>query len=612
MFFRLKKTKSGEVLKLLESYREGASQPKHRTVASLGSAPLAQESWKAVAKSVEDHLYGRRELIGRDLSDQERHWVDHIVRKVESEGRWKSRSQGAEGAVLDGVLAEKVTHEATAELGTVLIGWQAWNELGLSDLLGTLGFNRAQIDAAAITVLNRLVDPVSDHSLLDWYRRTGLPELMGNRLRGAGDDRFYRVSDKLLSRQSAIEEHLREREAHLWDLQRVVLLYDLTNSHFEGVCKGNPKAKRGVNKQKRNDCPQVVVGMIFDQFGFELAHRVFEGSMHDGKSLMEMVHHFDAIRGDPEAKPVIVLDGGIATKGNLKRLREEGYSYLVNDSRRMRGAYREYFAQDELFREVQGRPGKPPVRVRLMDDPCDEKGIGEKIVLCKSESRGAKEEAILSNAEKRFLADLEKLVRRVQHGKLKEADKIQNAIGRLQSRHPRVQRFYTITRSEHAKGPAIEWTRDDQTMQENAVLFGAYVLRTMEDALDEQQLWQLYMSLSRAEEGFRALKSDLGLRPNRHQKEFRVDGHVLICVLAYHLLRHILYKLEQQNDHRSWDTIKRIMRTHCYTTVILPTQSGTVHRLRRPGQPDEVQKDIYRKLNIDWKGLPKDAASATL
>jgi transposase len=613
MFFRLKQTTSGQVLKLIESYRDEASTPRHRTVASLGDAPIERSSWKPIAKTVEDRLYGRENLIVRELSDREQQWADRIVRQVESEGRWAATGQAEHaGPVIDGVLGEEVSHTATAPLGSLLIGLQTWKKLGMPQLLGTLGFNRAQSDAAAISVLNRLIDPVSEHSLLDWYRQTSLPELMGNHLRGAGDDRFYRVSDKLLEQQKAIEKHLCQRQRSLFNLRRTVLLYDLTNTHFEGVCKGNPKAKRGMNKQKRNDCPQVVVGMLFDQFGFEMAHKVFEGSMNDGKSLVEMIGLFDAVT-DGDEKPIVVLDGGIATRENLTLLRQHGFSYLVNDSRRQRGRYREQFADKEGFRGIKGRKGKTPVSVRVMDDPIGEEDLNERIVLCRSEARGEKEEAIVSNAERRFIEDLNKLVARVEKGRLKDPLKIQRAIGRLQARHRRVQRYYSIELSEGVgDGTSLVWKRNDVRMDESTELFGCYVLRTDERSLNEHQLWQLYISLTHAEDGFKAIKSELGLRPNRHQKEDRVDGHVFICVLAYQLLRNILWTLEQAGDSRSWDTIKRVLRTHCYTTVILPTRTGQTHHLRRSGQPDEAQKEIYRKLNVSWRALPHHESVTTL
>jgi len=608
MFFRLKETRSGQVLKLVESYRDDTARPRHRAVVSLGNAALARADWKPVAKAVEDRLYGREALLARELSAEHAAWVDRIVRQVGSEGRWHPfAGPAAEEEYLDGVRTLAVSHTDTAELGPVLSGWETWKRLGMPELLSTLGFNRSQSQATAISVINRLADPISEHSLLDWYRRTGLPELMGNALRGAGDDRFYRASDLLLARQGDIERHLRERQSSLFNLERTVLLYDLTNTHFEGVCRRNPKAKRGANKQKRNDCAQIVVGMVFDQYGFEMAHKVFEGTRNDGKSLVEMITELNAAVAPGKEKPLVVMDAGVATRKNLNLLREHGFGYLVNDTRGQRQRYLEAFREQQGFQIVQGREGKAPVWVRVMADPQPADLDGdrpERIVLCKSEPRGEKEHAIVSSAERRLLDALGKLAVRIEKGRLKARSKIEQAIGRIQARHPRARKFYTITLEDAAAGLHLRWTRDDELLAEAADLWGCYVLRTDERTLNEHELWQLYISLTQAEAGFKALKTDLGLRPNPHHKEERVDAHVFICVLAYHLLRNILWTLEQKGDHRNWDTLKRVLRTHCYTTILLPTCNGQTHRIRKAGQPEECQKTIYRNLGIDWVGLP--------
>jgi hypothetical protein len=122
--------------------------------------------------------------------------------------------------------------------------------------------------------------------------------------------------------------------------------------------------------------------------------------------------------------------------------------------------------------------------------------------------------------------------------------------------------------------------------------------------------WNLYMTLARAENGFRMLKGDLGLRPIRHQTEDRAKSHILISVLAYHLLQYILFTLAKTGDHRSWETLRRILGTHCYTTVVLPTIDGTIHRTRSAGGPDQTQQQIYSALGIDWRNLPKIQTSA--
>lgn len=609
MFFRIKTTRSGQVLKLIESYRDDTMRPRHRNVASLGNAPMARADWKPIAKAVEDRLYGRTTLVARCLSSNQEQWVDRIVRQVASEGRWQAFAEAPHATeVIDGVQAEGVSHTDTAELGTVLLGWEIWKRLGMADVLNALGFNRSQCQAAAISVINRLADPISEHSLPDWYRRTGLPELMGNRLRGAGDDRFYRVSDLLLARKEEIERHLRARQRGLFNLKRTVLLYDLTNTHFEGLCWRNPKAKRGANKQKRNDCAQIVVGMVFDQFGFELAHKVFEGSLNDSKSLLLMIGALSIAVAEGKEKPLIVMDAGVATSKNLALLREHGFGYLVNDTRGQRKRYIEAFREQRGFKVVPGREGKEPVWVRVMDDPqsAGRERPTERIVLCKSQPRGNKEQAIVSNAERRFLEALRKLALRVEHKRLKARSKIERAIGRIQARHSRVKRFYEIRLEDGDTGLRLAWKRNDILFQKTAELFGCYVLRTDERTLNEHQLWHLYISLTQAEAGFKALKGDLGLRPNPHQKEDRVEAHVFICVLAYHLLRNILWTLEQKGDYRDWETLKRILRTHCYTTIMLPTRNGPMHRIRKAGQPEECQKAIYRNLGITWDHLPSN------
>ena len=90
MFFRLKATQTGQVLKLLESYRDSAGKPRHRTVASLGNAPIKWEERRTIAKAVEARLYGQAELVARDLSEEAGQWVDRIVRQVSREGRWRA------------------------------------------------------------------------------------------------------------------------------------------------------------------------------------------------------------------------------------------------------------------------------------------------------------------------------------------------------------------------------------------------------------------------------------------------------------------------------------------------------------------------------------------
>ena len=637
MFLRVKTSPSGQCLQLLESYRNTQGNPCHRVVVSLGDAQIPEADRAMVARMVSQRLHGQEELLPETKRSEVLNWVDGIAKRVGREGRWKPMGQSAaseaHGLVIDGVLADQVTHTHTTSLGPSLLGYEAWKRLEMPRMLEGLGFNPAQAQTAAVSVINRLVDPGSELALVDWLPDSSLPELMGMETTQAGKDRFYRVSDLLMKHQEAIETHLRDMQGKLFSVDRTVLLYDLTNSYFEGEALGNPKARRGKSKEKRNDCPQVVLGMVFDQRSFELAHRVFEGNLSDGKSLVHMIEEMEKLApaGQLPEKgkhSMVLLDGGIATQANLALLREKQIRYLVNDSRKGRKTYHKEFAEQEQFTPIAERENKSGVKVRKMADPLwkaqdpaseqDQESKGKKdtclqpdtLVLCWSQGREQKETAIRSSAETRYLAALEKLGQRVSKGKLKDKTKIHRAIGRLQSQHSRIQRFYQVELKEESAGHRLVWTRKDEPYEADDDLMGCYVLRTNAGEDSAQNIWNLYMTLSKAEEGFRSLKGDLGLRPNYHQLEGRVDGHIWITILAYHLLSWIRETLRDQGDHRSWGTLRRIMQTHCYTTIVLPTKGGQLYRIRKAGEPDEMQKVIYQRLNVNWKQLPQSKLAA--
>ncbi len=637
MYFRVKKTPSGEVLQLIEAYRNSLGHSRSRTVISLGRARIPDKSWKPIAKAVEHKLYNTYyetdTLFEFEYTQAEQSWIDRILRLIDLKGGWKPNVKQTENKdtdnaesniqteedvekpeIVDGVEIENIDHCNDTELGAELVALHAWNELEIEKFLKTLGFNPKQCACAAVSVINRLVKPLSEHALAQWISTTSLPELIGSEILQGGDDPYYRVSDKLFKFKDQIKKHLINKEREYFNLERTVLLYDLTNTYFEGTALENPKSKRGCSKHKRNDCPQIVVGMVFDNNGFEVGHKIFEGNRNDATTITDMLSELKNAVGQTDdvlldtLKPIVILDGGIATKKNLLLLKSEGFSYLVNDSRRGRKKYKDEFLADEkTFTAISGREDKTNVLVKLISDPFNEQnGTEDNIVLCKSSARREKEYAICSKMEERFVAGLEKIKAGIEKkGGVKTPEIIQRRIGKLQKQFSRAAKYYNVELKKTEDKNVLNWTLDDEKYGIDDELFGCYVIRTDRKEYDENEIWNLYMTLTKAEDGFRMLKSNLGIRPNFHRIEDRVDAHVFITVLAYHLLHFIMYKFKQRDDHRSWPTIRRILSTHSYSTIKVPTNSNQIHRIRKAGLPDETQKDIYRYLGIDWKNLPK-------
>ena len=596
MFFRTKTINGSKLVQLVESYRNTEGQPRQRVVVSLGDAQLPQAEMPTIARVVENHLDGRTELLPSDLSEQAASWVRRILQLA---GRSRSaRPVGSQ--TIDGVMIDGVQNENVVCFGAQLVALQAWERLGLSAMLQEAGLNASQIATAQLLVASRLIEPSSEWALIDWAERTALPELLELRVTKSTKDRLYLVGDALYSHRKTIEAGLREHEADLFDSASSIVLYDMTNTHFEGLCAKNPKARHGKNKQHRNDCRQVAIGMAFDGRGLALAHDVFEGNIAETKTLDHMLGRL-ALHGErAAAKPVVILDAGFASKANIALLKERGLGYVVNITRGSRTRYAEDFAAGG-FELVSGRDPKSPVEVKTIPDPDDPEG---RLVLCRSAMRREKENAMLSRAESRLLADIAALRERIEKGRLKSQEKIERAIGRLQKKHPRAARFYTL---RHVSG-SLEPIRNEDRHAGATELLGDYVLKT-ERALSAPETWSLYMILLQAEEGFACLKGSLGLRPNFHQLERRVEAHVFISVLAYHLLTWIRETLRAGGEVRDWKTLRRLFSTHTLSTIALPLKDGRVLRIRKPSLPDAEQALLYQKLRIDWKAAFKPIKS---
>ena len=592
MFFREKKIKNSRLLQLVESYRDEEGRPRQRIVASLGDATVAERARPRIARCVQQRLQGHRDLFDADLCEGEAEWVDRIV-KIAERTRSVQRSRGIR--TLDGVVAEKVDTVNVVEFGPQLVGMAAWRASGLNEKLAELGLNRRAAAIAQSMVINRLIEPLSEWALIEWLERTALPECLNVRVTKTTKDRLYKTSDELLAKRKKLEEHLRGTEAAWFDKPSSIVLYDVTNTHFEGLCEANPKAARGKNKQKRNDCLQVAVGMAFDEHGLALAHEVFEGNITDAKTLLQMIDRLESSVAGTR-KPVVILDAGIATDANLQMLKQRGYSYMVNITRGRRTTYAQEFSAAG-FTPLPGRDADEQVEVKTIVHP---ELPDDRLVLCRSMKRREKEQAMISKAEERFLKDAEALRARVAQGRLKDPEKILKKIGGLLTKHPRVARFHEVTFIDGA----ISLRKDKSKLDAAYDLCGDYVLRT-DQHFQADELWTLYMTLLKAEAGFKMLKGTLGLRPNFHQKESRVDGHIFITVLAYHLLCWIHNRLEAAGDRRTWRTIRRLLRTHCLLTTRFPLEDGHIVSMRKASVPDEEQIRIYNTLGINWKSAYK-------
>ncbi len=591
MFIKATKKKVGDKTYVNHVLVESVATPKgprHRTVCSLGSlAPAPAEDWLALAHKIEVALTGQQPL-GRDAR------VDTLVAKVQAARRRARQPAGPSDLVT--VHTDQVTTEEAREAGPVHVGHQLWQQLGLDAVLAQAGLSARTRVLTELMTLNRLVCPLSEHAMPDWVRRTALADILGEAFATLVDESLYQNLNRLHPQRVAIERELAERERTLFNLDARLYLYDLTSTYFEGQCLENPQAQRGYSRDSRPDCKQVVMGLVLDRDGFPRAHEVFEGNRPDRSTVGAMLEALEQRVGRTPGATVVV-DRGMAFADNLQQITERGYHYLVASRPGERTAHLDEFEQEagwqELVRVPSPRnPGQRKTRVWVK-----RKRVGDEVhILCRSDGREAKDRAIREKHEQRLLADLRKLQARVATGKLKAAAKIHQAIGRLKERYPRVARYYAI--GYDAATASVTWTEDAAKKAVAQRLDGGYLLKTDRQDLSDEELWRTYILLTRVEAAFRAMKSPLCERPIFHRLEHRVQTHIFLCVLAYHLLVAIEKRFLEAGIHTSWATLREELSTHQVVTVVLPASNGDVLKIRKGSTPEPRHKEIYATLRI--------------
>ena len=157
-------------------------------------------------------------------------------------------------------------------------------------------------------------------------------------------------------------------------------------------------------------------------------------------------------------------------------------------------------------------------------------------------------------------------------------------------------RYYAITYD--AAPPAVTWTPHEDLKAKAERLDGGYLLKTDRQDLGDEEIWRLYILLTRVEDAFRDIKSPLMERPIFHHLEHRVQTHIFLCVLAYHLLVAIEKRFLDQGIHTSWATLREQLSTHQVQTIVLPATNGQTLRIRKASTPEAIHREIYRTLHI--------------
>lgn len=540
---------------LTESLRVSRKRVVQQTVLHLGELNTTQiERWQRTIEAVQED--GRRRQM-RLFTDRE--------------GQVPVAAEDVAEVILSSLVVRR-----PRRFGDCWAGCKLWEELGLEGFWQeALGEQRGEVPWAKVVellVVNRLCDPRSELYIHEkWFAQTAMDLLLDCDAAVAEKDRLYRALDRMVKHKPALERHLAQRWRDLFGASFDVLLYDLTSTYFEGEAEGVDKAARGYSRDHRPDCAQLVIALVVTPEGFPLSYEVFEGNRADVSTLEAMLEQVEAKHG--LARRIWIFDRGIVSESNLEKLRRRGGQYVVGTPRHELAAYEKQLLQGS-WSQINDS-----VQVQLIAQE------QETYVLARSVDRAKKEEAMRWRQIRGLMRDLIRLRRAVRKGMLVDPDKVLMRLGRLSERWPRAWWYVAAD----WKDGRLTWHWDRQALRLAAHRDGAYLLRTNLTDRSSEALWTMYVQLTEVEAVFRALKSELAIRPIWHWVGPRVEAHVMVAFLGYCLWVCLKQKLKAAAPGLSpWqllDQFKRIVQVEVWFKL----KAGGAICLPRITQPEAAQ-----------------------
>jgi len=602
MFIREKsKTVKGKKYiqhQLIESIRTPAG-PRQRLVLNLGFLDLPQDKWKELADTIESEVHQQSRLFVTDAQIEKlaRHYAKVIVREKlnkESERAASDNVPGRLSADYQSVDVNSVSSSEARKIGAEHVVLAQMREYKFDKMLKELGFTENQVNYAKILIAGRLVHPSSERETARWANEdSAVLELLPAKI-NIYDTALHKTAVLLWEQHDKIEQRLSQAAREIFGLKETIILYDLTNTYFEGSKKGSKIAKHAKSKDKRNDRPVITLALTLDAQGFPKQSKVYEGNISEPGTLEKMLDELSNVVDGFNPQKTIVIDAGIATEDNLQIIKRKQFKYLAVSRKK---SYGDDFWQGSQEHQIKLSDKKTRLRVRLVTTK------KELYLLCHSEAKEAKEKAILERRLKKFEEGLNGMNKGLKKKRAhKKYDKIIERIGRLKEKYG-VGSLYDIdVKQEKGVATKIIFNKNPNGKAKEKRV-GEYVIRTNRLDLSEEEISKIHRTLTTIEDSFRSMKSELGLRPNYHKRDDTSTAHIFITVIAYHIITGILKKLRTNGINYSWRTIRDILSTQVRVTTSFQTEDKATIHIRTTTSPTLKQSDIYSKLELVQKPL---------
>ena len=430
----------------------------------MGELNLPKEQWKTLANAIEAKLNNQSAFAFEENSKEVEKLAGHFAQMIlskrlnehsdtagskEPEEHTENTGGQADYQTVD---VNSVTTTQSKSIGAEYVLAEQMSRYGFDAVLQRLDFSAKQIDYAKELIIGRAVHPSSERELVRWINDdSALKELIGSDER-VYDNALHRTALLLWEHRVHIEQSLRRTAKELFLLDETIILYDLTNTYFEGRKTGSLKAQFGKSKEKRNDCKLMTLALVVDALGFPKEIHVLEGNVSEPDTLEGMLDTLENL-GRPGERKTIVIDAGIATEETIALLKSREFSYVAIS--RKQSCDPLLWAQSrEVKLPLNDNRTELSVKLAIVESSIEEQEATEvsreAFLLCHSPQKAISERQIAGKRMQRFETELQSIHAGLSKPRTqKKYGKIMERIGRLKQKYG-VGNCYDIGIEQHS------------------------------------------------------------------------------------------------------------------------------------------------------------------
>ncbi len=366
---------------------------------------------------------------------------------------------------------KNVNVENNKTFGSENLCKQITEKLDFQQCFKNLGFTDSENRLAQISVISRALFSASEYKTAQYLEdNSSLKSLFNMGEVKISHQNLYKISDKIYENKIEIDKYIYSKILNVFNLDDSIVIYDLSNTHFEGRKENSKIAKYGRNKQKRNDCKQVVFTGIINSAGFIRHSRIYEGNKADIATLEDMVNDLELHNNNTKDK-IIVMDAGFASEENLRFLDKKGYKYICVSRQRLN---EDVIKLIKTKHTVKDRVGNE-IELAIFNQA----KFNDRWMYVKSEQKRIKEESMTIKLCDRFEQELQSIDNALhKKGGTKQIEKVWERIGRCREKNRNVSGRYIIeVTDKDGKATQIKWAKK-QAKEKSDNKHGVYFIRT--------------------------------------------------------------------------------------------------------------------------------------